>query len=545
MTQQSQSQQQNEEYLDYLADAFCTEAKKENDKLAILALAAGAGIWGLSGNMIAGLALGGCILLYSDKSVRASNRALMAIEKNQIAAPFLKGDSFNDFRHKFGEDFTLKQLKQAHEYGLPMQPDAEDFLFKQCPELEKKMFDTTPKQLPASTENPKNSAGLLQRLKAECPELLSLIKAPPIRLVGFQRTGKSSFARKLALLRMILLPGHSVLWATPHLEADNRVPTILNPIGYSPDGKKDFASIEAAWSDIQKQIDQGKHPQKTIVWDEFGSYDAFENLELLGASLRSLLRESSKHEYYPILIAHGDQAAFYPGVSGILTTLKQGTVKVETIGTAANDFGEMKPTGEVKIHTLDGKVKQFKVPDWLTEEYLLNLLAVKQEQASPENEPPAVLDSLFQALQPTEPVDQPEVTPDESVQRRQPEQEPDPWQKVDAELTKQLQAIAQKFESGELEPKFKDDLQDSLPVIKQLIGDRREDLLRIILLSMERGYIKARHVQQTNKKCFEGMKPEAIRGLFNELDEMGVGEMIGDDDRAGYRAFKTDEREVP
>ena len=130
-----QQHQQNEEYLDYLAEAFCTEAKKENDKLAIAALAAGATVWGLSGNMIAGIALGGCILLYSDKSVRASNRALMAIEKTQLAAPFLKGDSFQDFRRTFGNELVLEQLRMAHEYGLPMQPDAEEYLYKEHPEL--------------------------------------------------------------------------------------------------------------------------------------------------------------------------------------------------------------------------------------------------------------------------------------------------------------------------------------------------------------------------------------------------------------------------
>lgn len=289
----------------------------------------------------------------------------------------------------FGSVYCWINPEDPNDVKLPLQRIEE--LFQQwgiiaTVEAQATTETVTAPSIPA-TPSAVDTSSLIERLKAECHELLHLVKAPPIRLVGLQRTGKSSFARKLALLRMILLPGHSVLWATPHLELDNPLPATLNPIGYTPEGKKDFAAIEATWSEMQAQIDQGKHPNKTAVWDEFGSYDAFENLELLGSSLRSLLRESSKHEYYPIIIAHGDQAAFYPGVANILTTLKQSTVKVETIGTAANDFGEMKPTGEVKIHGLDGQVKQFKLPDWLTEEYLLNLLSGKVEQPTTVVEP--------------------------------------------------------------------------------------------------------------------------------------------------------------
>jgi len=216
---------------------------------------------------------------------------------------------------------------------------------------------------------------LQDRLKIDCPALLLLVKAPPIRLVGHQRTGKSSFARKLALIRLILLPAHTAAWCTPHLEKDNRLPVELNPIGYAPSGAKNMSAIEDKWIDTQGDIDAGKQLNQTIVWDEFGCYDTFENPDVLGQSLRSLLRESSKHGYHPILIAHGDQATFYPGVKNILTTLKQGTVKIETIGEAADDFGTMRPTGKFRIYDRDSEnFKELQVPPWLTEDYLLGLL---------------------------------------------------------------------------------------------------------------------------------------------------------------------------
>jgi len=215
---------------------------------------------------------------------------------------------------------------------------------------------------------------LIARLKAEAPELLRLVKAPPIRLVGLQRTGKSTFAQRLTLLRMTLLPGHSAAWATPHRETDNPVPAILNPTGYTATGAKDYPSIEALWVNTQDRIDQGETVNLTAVWDEFGGYDQFQDQDLLKGSLRSLLREATKHSYHPILIAHGDQASFYPGVTNILNTIKLSTVKVETIGAVADDFGTMRPTGKASITWLDGSTSEVTWPNWLTQDYLLGIL---------------------------------------------------------------------------------------------------------------------------------------------------------------------------
>jgi hypothetical protein len=228
---------------------------------------------------------------------------------------------------------------------------------------------------------------LIARLKAEAPELLRLVKAPPIRLVGLQRTGKSTFAQRLTLLRMTLLPGHTAAWATPHREQDNPVPAILNPTGYTATGAKDYPSIEALWVSTQERIDQGEQVNMTAVWDEFGGYDAFSDQELLKGSLRSLLREATKHSYHPILIAHGDQSAFYPGVANILTTVRNSTVKVETIGQPADDFGTMAPTGRATITWLDGSISEVTWPAWLTQDYLLNIL---QAPPAPPGMSPAI-----------------------------------------------------------------------------------------------------------------------------------------------------------
>lgn len=246
---------------------------------------------------------------------------------------------------------------------------------------------------------PANPQELMELLKKDCPALLKLMKAPPIRLVGHQRTGKSTFARKLALLRMILLEGHRTAWSTPHAEADNPVPKILMPFGYDPNRGKDYLKIQAMWKWAQENIDKGKHLHLSVIWDEFGGYgDGFQTLYLqdgmdtkqsaeetqkvLGLGLRSILREATKHDYHPIFVAHGDQAAFYPGVPGLLGTLKGGTIKIETIGRQIDDLGKMSPTGEAVITWMDGTVTNICLPPWLTDELLLSLAPQPKAKAA-------------------------------------------------------------------------------------------------------------------------------------------------------------------
>lgn len=278
---------------------------------------------------------------------------------------------------------------------------------------------------------PQNSQELLKRLEAECPELLKLVKAAPIRLVGKQRTGKSTFAKKLVLLRAVLLPGHTLTWSTPHRELDNPVPSELNPLGTTANGAKDFASIERVWGLTQTAIDNGQQLNLSAVWDEFGSYDQFEDEQLLSKSLKALLREATKHGYHPILVAHGDQSSFYPGVSGILTTLKDSTVKVETVGEIADSFGTMRPSGAVEVTQLDGSMSNFKVPEWLSVDLLISMLPgdtkpaflTSNDQSTQETPSPVVEDSSPQSeddfeVEEVKEVAQNEETPERRISKK-------------------------------------------------------------------------------------------------------------------------------
>ena len=333
--------------------------------------------------------------------VAAINRAIESMVGHCDTVYFKPGD-----KHPlapFGEVYCWINPADPADVKLPLQRLEELFqAWELLPTVEATATPADPHQgqelasmapaLPQGTQGSTYAStaarDLLTRLRAECPALLLLVKAPPIRLVGLQRTGKSTFAQRLALLRMVLLPGHTAAWATPHRELDNPVPNVLNPVGYTATGAKDYGAIESLWVSTQERIDQGESLNQTVVWDEFGGYDQFSDQDLLRGNLRSMLREATKHSYHPILIAHGDQASFYPGVKDIHTTVRNSTVKVETIGEPCDDFGTMAPTGRATITWLDGSTSELTWPAWLTTDYLLSCL--QEPPGAPPGAPLAV-----------------------------------------------------------------------------------------------------------------------------------------------------------
>lgn len=544
----------DEEYLDYVADAFCHEAKKETDKYAIAALAIGAGIWGLSSNMVAGLAAGAGILIYSDRAVRASNRALQLIEQSHIAAPFLPKDKLKDFEQKFGKELCLEQMKQAHERGVPMEEHAEELLFQEFPELQPKLLKGAASALP-----PGNSFPVV-----DLADTMGRSLKPTI-ISAMPRSGKGVLVANAWRAAKRHHPGLKVYVIDPKAHPDER--------GYWEGCDrvlaKRFDQIPVNCPDtiaeVEAFIDEWRNdpaPKKLLIFDE---------QVLAEAKLPKWYRE-----YVPALAkAEGSSGETYhrylwlvmqsPLVKDIGLSSGSRSIFVFCALAVNRQVEGMNPQAWMNSAKSSGFIpsipatNQFEGSPRGTLVYssLLGNWVALPEYPVPQPSPqPVVSPNLVQPIpQPTisenlvQPIPQPGVekipfVPMQPVTVLNAEPELTPWQRTEAELNKQVKAIVAKFKSGELPEEFKAELQDQIPQLKQLIADQREDLLRIILLSIERGYIKARHVQQTRKKCFENIKPEGIRGLFNELDELGIGEVIGDDEQAGYRVFSTDEREA-
>lgn len=241
---------------------------------------------------------------------------------------------------------------------------------------------TVPNQPPA-IEMPTNGEQLRERLKTECPALLKLVKAPPVRAVGAQRTGKTTLVKRLALVRMVLLSGHQVVAASPHYEPENPYPAVFEFVG-NQEGLRDKMAIRKAWAEMSSAIDSCRKTNATFIWDEFGAYEDILSDTSLSSVLKSSLREASKFEVFPIFIAHGETKAFLPGSSGLVKVFLDSTVRVETIGEmipGPDGLDAMRPTGRFTVRWLDGTQEEGQIPSWLTEELLVSLLPVESRKS--------------------------------------------------------------------------------------------------------------------------------------------------------------------
>ncbi|NES25835.1 MAG: hypothetical protein F6K41_44850, partial [Symploca sp. SIO3E6] len=240
------------------------------------------------------------------------------------------------------------------------------------------------------TGSPRTKEELLKALRIECPALLGLVKSHPIRCVGVQRSGKTTLVKKLALLRMVLLPNHQVIASTPHYEPTNSYPDVFRIVGIN-NGKRDYPAITKEWNGLAKRVEEGQVNSITTIWDEFGLMDQVLEEEAIATVLTSTLRETMKFGEYPVFIVHGETQAFLPGSKGLVTVFLNGTVRVETIGEKViGDDGleTIKPTGKFKVEWLDGNKEEGQIPEWLTEELLLNIMGFNQGSAEPSERSP-------------------------------------------------------------------------------------------------------------------------------------------------------------
>lgn len=227
---------------------------------------------------------------------------------------------------------------------------------------------------------------LIARLNQDCPALVKLIKSHPIRLTGTQRSGKSTIAKILGLLRMVLLPGHGVVAATPHYEPANPYPKVFTVAGVTAQGKRDYPAIERQWFGMAGLVESCQQSNISYIWDEFGLFDqaipdSDGDTDKIKRVLTSCLRETMKFGIYPMFIVHGETAAFLPGSKGLVTVFLNSTVRVEAIGEQVQDdmgLPTLRPTGRFNVTYLDGSKDEGKLPDWLTEEYLLGLIGNQQ-----------------------------------------------------------------------------------------------------------------------------------------------------------------------
>ena len=235
------------------------------------------------------------------------------------------------------------------------------------------------------TQLPKTRDELINRLKQDCPVMLDLIKSHPIRVVGVQRSGKTTLAKLVALLRILLMENHEVVASSPHYEPKNPYPAVFRLVGWDEKTQtRDYPSIRKAWQAMQDDVLKAGDRNITYIWDEFGLQDQAIPITVdddpIKDAVKSCLRETMKFGIYPMFIVHGETAEFLPGSKGLVTVFKASTVRLEAIGSpvvGSDGLPTIKPTGRFNFTSLEGLTVSGEVPKWLDEKYLLELIEAK------------------------------------------------------------------------------------------------------------------------------------------------------------------------
>ena len=160
------------------------------------------------------------------------------------------------------------------------------------------------------------------------------------------------------------------------------------------------------------------------------------------------------------------------------------------------------------------------------------------------------IDSMFFTPPEPEVVESPETpTPIIEVQDDTKSVEDD-WQNWRSQLNSEIESTTLQLRefgfpsAGAMEELTLLSKDDSLEFIRK---DKRHDLSCIVILSLRKGEIKANDVytqwhRQSWYKSLSGTPSDAVRSLFKELSDKGIGATLGEGERLTYRVLPSDVR---
>jgi len=203
--------------------------------------------------------------------------------------------------------------------------------------------------------------------------LLKLVGTTPLRIIGQQRSGKSTFVKALAHLRTLFIDSKTEVWSPDDegQESSGQWPKAFEVYGLT-NGKVDYRVIESRMRIMLTRIERGdRSGKRTIIMDEFGSYGIN---DIPHALLKNLVQVSmmrgAKMGELVILILHGHTAEFLGGVKGMQTMLDQYTTV--WLDREEDELGNAKPGRAFRITGLDGE-QTIRRPQWLTAQWLEEL----------------------------------------------------------------------------------------------------------------------------------------------------------------------------
>jgi hypothetical protein len=214
---------------------------------------------------------------------------------------------------------------------------------------------------------------LWQRLRAETAWLLQLIERTPLLIWGPQRSGKSTLAKVIAILRKLFV-GHAIEVADPQAHR-NRWPGCFVVYG----SNRNYAAIGDRLMAYYARIAQQQASPTTSIWDEFTSYEGWVDGDYKPYAcgfVKSVLSESQAANEFAILLAHGRTQGYLGGSKGTKEAREKGLVEIEAIP-EFTDTGRAYPSGRYILANFHkdemNRVQDYPVllPDWLQIETLL------------------------------------------------------------------------------------------------------------------------------------------------------------------------------
>lgn len=231
---------------------------------------------------------------------------------------------------------------------------------------------------------------LWQRLRAEAPWLLQLIERTPLLIWGPQRSGKSTLAKVIAILRTLFV-GHAIEVADPQAQR-NRWPGCFVVHG----AHRNYAAIGDRLIAYYARIARQQTTPTTSIWDEFTSYEGWVDGEYkpyAAGFVKSVLSESQAANEFAILLAHGRTQGYLGGSKGTKEAREKGLVEIEAIP-AFTDTGKAYPSGRYIIANFRQdemnrlQDKPVTLPVWLSGEALLTALPELDRQETAASEEP-------------------------------------------------------------------------------------------------------------------------------------------------------------
>jgi len=275
---------------------------------------------------------------------------------------------FDDFETKR----KLRESLNSHQTIAPPPPETIEYVQDYEPEPEP-LPQVQPTPQPEEQVQPKTfehrKARLIQVLaEYNLTPVWELRNATPLRFTGWQRSGKSTKAQVIALLRQIDNLQHPVTVCTPHFctPGDKTWSSSFKVVGSG----NQWGQIKGEIDRLMGRLAKGDTNPYTTILDEFSAYAGNVGKDsYIQELMLSAVREMAKHNEMLMLIAHGDTMAINGNVKGLSDAMRGNFV---TVGCNRKLIdGRAHPDSRVTIDGGGFPSRTLDWPDWLTPEWLL------------------------------------------------------------------------------------------------------------------------------------------------------------------------------